>query len=101
MYALPCWCSCRLGPWIESQHDSGGNWCCNVSDGRSVDARVTGDGHWQVHFLHPETLSTAKLPPEWADVPDDAVLHSANPTGVPIAWWYSGAVHCFVAASGT
>ena len=90
--------------WIENQRDPSGRWCCRISDGRPVDARISPDGHWQVHFLHPETLSddAVRPPPSgWVDVPDDALINAANPVGVPIAWWWRGVVHCVAPASGT
>lgn len=89
---------------ITSQHDQLGRWCCTVADGRPVDTHITGDGHWQVRFIHPETLSddVVKPPPiGWVDVPDEVVIHGPNPIGVPIAWWYRGSVRCFLPASGT
>ena len=82
--------------WIETQHTADGRWCCTVADGRPVEARTRGD-HWQVF------ISDAKFPnsPEgWADVPDDRVLHGANPTGFPIAWVMQGRVLCFAPAGG-
>ena len=94
-----------MGPhaaWIESQHTSDGKLCCSVADARPVDARISGN-HWQVHFLHPETLTTTAaqpLPREWEDVPDGAILRGVNPSGQPLAWWYQGVVRCFAPAGG-
>lgn len=90
-----------LGPfraWVEGQQGPSG-WCCDTSDGRMVDARIAADGHWQVHFVHPETLADAP-PPGWIDVPPDAVLHTGNPTGVAVAWIYAGHIRCFAPAGG-
>ena len=91
-----------LGPfraWMESQQGPWG-WCCDVSDGRMVDARITGNGQWQVRFVHPETLDEPP-PPGWIDVPEDAVIRNGNPTGVPVAWIFQGRIRCFAPASGT
>ena len=88
--------------WITSQRTPDGKICCSVADARPVDARIVGH-HWQVHFLHPETLSddAVKPPPaDWVDVPDSAVLHGFNPSLQPLAWWYSGVVRCFSPPGG-
>lgn len=68
--------------------------CCNLSDGRPVDARTVGD-RWQVRF-RPGSLANAPL--GWVDVPPDAVMPQANPVGMPIAFWVAGRVLCFVPA---
>jgi hypothetical protein len=83
--------------WIQHQNGPMG-WCCDVADGRPVDARMT-ESHWQVRLLHSEALPNA--PPGWVDVPDDALLHGQNPTGFPIAWFYHGGVRCFIPGSAT
>jgi len=83
--------------WIQRQNGPLG-WCCNVADGRPVDARMVQD-HWQVRILHPETLPEA--PSGWVDVPETALLHGENPTGFPIAWFYNGSVRCFIPGSAT
>lgn len=83
--------------WIQHQNGAQG-WCCDVADGRPVDARMS-QNHWQVRLLHPETLPNA--PAGWVDVPDNALLHGRNPIGFPIAWFYHGAVRCFIPGSAT
>ena len=101
-----------LGPykaWIEAQPTPHGGSCCSEADGREVDYRVR-DGHYEVRFVHPEDI--ADRPPvsgRWYPVPDEAVLRSANPAGVGIAWWYPGLdfmqhgspIRCFAPADGS
>lgn len=86
------------GPWVRSLTVPGSNAsCCDESDCRPVDAR-RGPNGWQVRW-RPGQLPGA--PTEWTDVPESAVLVRDNPTGIPIACWYGGAVRCFVPASAT
>ncbi len=81
--------------WIQSIHADNGTWCCDVSDGRPVEARMH-NGRWQVHF-HPGSEFAGEPPGDgWHDVPPAAVIRLPNPVGVPIAWWLGGVVRCFV-----
>ena len=32
--------------WVTSQHDAAGRWCCDIGDGRPVEAEIDGD-HWR------------------------------------------------------
>ena len=77
--------------WIRGlQRD--GVLCCTIADGRPVEARTRGD-RWQVRW-RPGQLADA--PTEWTDVPPEVVMHTANPIGVPIAFWLGGVIRCFV-----
>lgn len=83
--------------WIESATNAAQGLCCSMADGRVVDAKIVGD-HWEVLFLHPETL---KDPPiGWQRVPEWAVVPGVNETGVPIGWWYGSLVRCFAPQGG-
>lgn len=77
--------------WVRSLR-RGALGCCDLSDGRPVDARIVGD-RWQVRF-RPGQLPTAPL--HWTDVPRGAVLRISNPTGHPLAFWAAGQILCFV-----
>ena len=77
--------------WIHSLR-RGGVSCCDMSDGRPVEARIVG-GVWQVRF-RPGSLAGA--PVGWVPVEDAAVLRVANPVGAPVAFWAGGRVLCFV-----
>jgi hypothetical protein len=82
--------------WVTSQHDQLGRWCCDIGDGRPVEARINDD-HWEVHV-------TPKHFPEeedrWLTVPDEKITRNANPTGTPILWLYQGRVQCFAPPDG-
>ena len=82
--------------WVTSQHDGLGRWCCDISDGRPVDARIDGD-HWVVHVT-PKHFPGEK--DRWMTVPDEKVTRNANPTGEPILWLYQGRVQCFAPPDG-
>jgi hypothetical protein len=82
--------------WVTTQHDLRGRWCCDIGDGRPVDARITGD-HWEVH------VTPQHWPGEtdrWLAVPDEKVTRSVNPMGTPILWLYQGRVQCFAPPDG-
>jgi hypothetical protein len=86
--------------WIEAQKNEAIGSCCSLADGRVVDWRITGD-HYEVRFLHPESIQ-GQVQPEaghWYAVDDRAVLHTPNPTGKAVAWWYArtgyGPIRCF------
>jgi hypothetical protein len=108
--------------WITSQHDGLGRWCCDIGDGRPVEAVIgkmapgpvregewrlpgpapvspaaDGDDHWWAH------VTPAHWPGEidrWVFVPDEKITHNANPTGSPILWLYQGRVQCFAPPDG-
>lgn len=96
--------------WIEQQETPHGGRCCSDADGREVDARISADGHYEVRFVHPEDIPEGGPEPgRWYPVPDANVLHAANPSGAPIAWWYpslstmqhDSPIRCFAPADGT
>lgn len=82
--------------WVTTQHDSQGRWCCDIGDGRPVEARISGD-HWEAHIT-PEHWPGEK--DRWVPVPDDRVTRGVNPMGSPILWLYHGAVQCFAPPDG-
>jgi hypothetical protein len=82
--------------WVTTQHDSVGRWCCNIGDGRPVDARIAGD-HWEAHVTPEHFPGEAQ---RWIEVPSAAVTHNPNPTGRPILWLYHGRVQCFAPEGG-
>jgi hypothetical protein len=82
--------------WVRTQHDPTGHWCCDIGDGRPVEAEIDGD-HWRVH------VTPAHFPGEtdrWLPVPDEKIIRNANPTGSPILWMYQGRVQCFAPPDG-
>lgn len=82
--------------WVISQHDPAGRWCCDIGDGRPVEARIADD-HWEVH------VTPAHFPGEadrWMAVPDEKITRNANPTGTPILWLYQSRVQCFAPPDG-
>lgn len=82
--------------WVTSQHDSLGRWCCDIGDGRPVNAEIR-DSSWWVH------ITPAHFPNEpdhWMQVPDERVTKGANPTGTPIVWLYRSKVQCFAPPDG-
>lgn len=89
-----------LSPYSQQIHDAArpaGGRCCDLADGTAVDARV-GPVGWQVHFRNSRFPNA---PQGWVDVPEDAVVHHwRNPSGIPIVWWYYGAIRCFAPAAG-
>lgn len=82
--------------WVTSQHDGLGRWCCDIGDGRPVEARIDGD-HWEVHVTKTHFPDE---PDRWLAVPDEKVTRNANPTGTPILWLYQGRVQCFAPPDG-
>jgi hypothetical protein len=81
------------GAWITGQHDRLGRWCCSLGDSALVEVR-TVDEHYEVRALRP--APERGVPEGWHPVPDDKVIHDANPVGVPLAWFYNDHVQCFV-----
>lgn len=86
--------------WVQKQYAKDGHWCCSAADGRPVDARIDADGHWQAHVT-PEHFPDAT--DHWLTIPDDHVLHQANPMGVPLLWYNQrmDLPYCFAPAAGT
>jgi hypothetical protein len=97
-----------LGPykeWISTQRDRYQIPCCDIGDGRPVDAdmvTVVDSDHvrrtyWRAH------VTPAHFPGEpdhWVIVPDEKVIVGENPTGIPILWLYHGLVQCFAPPTG-
>jgi hypothetical protein len=81
--------------------------CCSESDGRPVEVKIVeidGEPHYEVRFLHPETLVDGigllygKAPGDgWNKVPDTAVIRQSGTIPFPMAWWNAGLgeVRCF------
>lgn len=96
--------------WVAGQHDRLGRWCCEISDGRPVDARISGGDHWEVHIVpqqwaegnstRPGPSVNGVLTDHWMLVPDEKITHGANPTGHPILWMYQGRIQCFAQPDG-
>ncbi|TMJ83231.1 MAG: hypothetical protein E6G79_11720 [Alphaproteobacteria bacterium] len=63
----------ELGKWFKSLKSNNGLPCCDVSDCRRVQARLT-DGYYE-----------ALIDEHWARVPDDKIRHIENPTGQYVA----------------
>lgn len=95
--------------WVTSQHDGLGRWCCDIGDGRPVEARIEGD-HWIVHIVpkqwnddnstRPGPAVNSGLSDKWLPVPDEKITRNSNPTGNPILWLYQGRVQCFAPPDG-
>lgn len=88
-----------MAPFAQAIHDLHvhGLWCCDISDGRPVDARRGGKSAsgWQVRFHKNNDIGAP--PDKWLDVPPDAFDPKLppNPTGVAIAWWVGDTIRCF------
>jgi len=81
--------------WVRKLQ-ANGRLCCDWSDTRPVQVRTQG-GRYQVRFRLDQVFGAPVG--VWLDVPDDAVIRTANPIGVAIASYYAGRVQCFVPAS--
>lgn len=82
--------------WVTTQHDTSGRWCCDIGDGRPVDAQIEGD-HWKVH------ITPEHFPGEvdrWENVPENKVTRNGNPMGLSILWLYLGRIQCFAPPDG-
>lgn len=82
--------------WVTTQHDRRGYWCCDIGDGRPVQARIADD-HWEVHVT-PSHFPDE--PNQWLSVPDGKITAGGNPTGTPILWLLHGNVQCFAPPDG-
>ena len=103
--------------WVTTQHDTLGRWCCDIGDGRPVEARIAND-HWEAHVtpqhfpdtvevcggpvVGPGSLPCQRMTPDgvWVAIPDEKITRNANPTGTPILWLYQGRVQCFAPPAG-
>lgn len=82
--------------WVRTLQ-ANGRFCCDWSDTRPVQVRTLGE-RYQVRFRRDQVFGAPVG--IWLDVPDDAVIRTANPIGVAIASYYGGRVQCFVDAGG-
>jgi hypothetical protein len=91
--------------WITTRKDQDSNACCDIGDGRPVEADIATmideDGvkrsHWRAHVT-PKHFPDQ--PDHWVVVPDEKIVPGANPTGSPILWLYKGLVQCFAPPPG-
>jgi hypothetical protein len=85
----------EIGHWFKSLHSKTGGWCCDISDGRPVEYRVTGD-HYEV--LIGTQFPNGPDPAVWVEVPSHAVLERTdNPVGRAVAFWRRElGILCFV-----
>jgi hypothetical protein len=91
--------------WISTRSDRHNNACCDIGDGRPVEAdmvTVTDEDdvrrtHWRAHVT-PKHFPDQ--PDHWVVVPEDKIVPGANPTGSPILWLYKGLVQCFAPPAG-
>ncbi len=82
--------------WVTTQHDRRGYWCCDIGDGRPVEARIVDD-HWEVHITKTHFPDE---PEHWLIVPEGKITAGGNPTGTPIVWLLHGNVQCFAPPDG-
>lgn len=78
--------------WVTSQHADNGYYCCDLSDGRPVDARINKEGDWEAHVTDKHYPGASD---HWVVVPRERILHRRNPVGVPILWYSIGTDHVF------
>ncbi len=91
--------------WITTRSDQHNNACCDIGDGRPVEAdlvtMIDDDDvrrtHWRAHVT-PNHFPDQ--PDHWVVVPDEKIGPGANPTGSPILWLYKGLVQCFAPPAG-
>jgi hypothetical protein len=95
-----------LKPWFDSLK-SGKGPCCSDADGTAVadpDWR-SKDGHYQVRLPSFSGVGDYNGPPEWIDVPDDAVITEPNRAGRTMVWPIRGymgtTIRCFLPGSMT
>ncbi len=67
--------------WVTSQHDRRGYWCCDIGDGRPVEARIVDD-HWEVHITK---VHFPDEPEHWLAVPDGKITAGGNPNRLAAA----------------
>jgi hypothetical protein len=80
--------------WIREQVSPARQMCCSEADGRPVedtDLRQR-DEHWEVFYS--KRHWGAEATDTWVPVPPDAVLKTAAPFGMPVAWIFHGVVLC-------
>jgi len=92
-----------MGPyktWITSRSDQNGITCCEIGDGRPVDADIVTmpDNNLARHTYWRAHVTPAHFPGQpdhWVVVPDEKVVPGVNPIGTPILWLHNGLVQCF------
>jgi hypothetical protein len=92
--------------WVRRQTDRHSNPCCDIGDGRPVDAEIATladsdrvlRSHWRAHVT---PAHFPGQPDHWVVVPDDKIITGPNPTGSPILWLYHGLVQCFAPPNGS
>ena len=82
-----------LAGWYRSLTDYRGIGCCSEADCREVSYRMHGAA-FEI-FVDRKTFGR-DAPDDWVEVPAHAILPRENPTGVGVACYYGGRVHCFV-----
>lgn len=88
--------------WIRVQHGVDGRWCCDISDGRPLhDDEIRRNGDAIEVFVSRAHWFTAPEPGVWMTVPVSARIHTPNPVGIPIVWFYDGRVWCFIDGNGS
>lgn len=90
----------RYSDWFRSLRQPGtGASCCDISDCRSVEYRMTPDGYQAL--ITPQTHgSVGATEPMWVDVPVVRILPIFSQTGRAIACWTpSAGIICFVKAA--
>jgi hypothetical protein len=80
--------------WFRSQKSpKTGALCCNEADGLYAEEDIR-DGHYWARWAGGN----------WEPVPDEVVIHEANPHGAPVVWWYiekgEVKIRCFAPGSG-
>lgn len=81
--------------WVQAQTTPEGYGCCDIADGRPVDARITKDGQWEAFISVAKFGYTA--PDAWRIVPAQLYKNPVkNPIGLPILYWYNGEIRCFI-----
>ena len=86
--------------WITTRGDQRGIKCCDIGDGRPVDADMATivDSNLVRHTQWRAHVTPAHFPGQsdhWVMVPDEKIVPGTNPTGSPILWLYNGLVQCF------
>jgi hypothetical protein len=86
--------------WIMTRGDQNGITCCEIGDGRPVDADIITipDNNLLKHTYWRAHVTPAHFPGQpdhWVVVPDEKVVPGANPIGTPILWLHNGLVQCF------
>lgn len=83
--------------YLRGLHSPSGLPCCDLSDCRFVEAKVTNN-HWRV-LVRKEQFENG--PNIWIDVPETAIVRNENPTGQPLLCWSpTRGILCFVQPAG-